>query len=86
MHIFHLDGLTQLARIGDGVVNPKLRVDWPLCRGRGLCHELMPDVVALEKWGYPIVPDSLESHQVADAREAVRVCPTLALRLVDAPR
>jgi len=46
----------------------------------------MPDVVALEKWGYPIVPDSLESHQVADAREAVRVCPTLALRLVDAPR
>lgn len=62
-----------------------MRVDWPLCKGRGLCHELMPDVVVLDEWGHPVVPDLIEPAQLAEAREAVRACPTLALRLVEAP-
>jgi len=57
-----------------------LKVDWPACRARGLCFELLPEAVALDDWGYPVVgevPVELESA----AREAVRACPTLALRL-----
>ena len=61
----------------------RLRVDWPACKARGLCFELLPETVRLDDWGYPVVgtvPPSL----VEAAREAVRVCPTLALRLVTA--
>lgn len=63
----------------------RLRVDWPLCRARGLCHELLPDVVALDEWGYPLVLGTVPEAQLADAREAVRACPQSALRLVEAP-
>ena len=60
----------------------RLRVDWPACRGRGLCHELLPDQVALDEWGYPLLIGELPDDQVVQARRAVRACPTLALRLV----
>ena len=33
----------------------QLRVDWPLCKGRGLCHEVLPELIDLDEWGYPIV-------------------------------
>ena len=33
----------------------QLRVDWPACRARGLCHEVLPDLVDLDEWGYPLV-------------------------------
>ena len=60
----------------------QLRVDWPACRARGLCHEVLPDLVDLDEWGYPIVRGPVTDDLLADAREAVRVCPRLALRLV----
>ena len=60
----------------------RLRVDWPMCRARGLCAELLPERVELDEWGYPRivgeVPDSLLEH----ARAAVSACPHQALRLV----
>ena len=62
----------------------QLRVDWPLCRARGLCHEVLPDLVDLDEWGYPIVRGPVTDDLLADAKEAVRVCPRLALRLVSA--
>ena len=60
----------------------RLRVDPVRCDGRGLCAELLPELVTLDEWGYPIlsphpVPPHLEKH----ARRAVSACPTLALRL-----
>jgi ferredoxin len=62
----------------------RLRVDWPACHAHGLCAELLPEVVTLDEWGYPVlardVPDDLVEH----ARRAVTSCPTLALRLVAA--
>lgn len=58
-----------------------LRVDWPICKARGFCHELVPDRIDLDEWGYPIVKGTVTRAQVAAAREAVRTCPTLALRL-----
>ena len=60
----------------------RLRVDWPSCRARGLCHELLPELVELDEWGYPIVGGEVTDELVADARAAVRACPRLALRLV----
>lgn len=63
----------------------RLRVDWPNCRARGLCHELLPELVDLDEWGYPVVTGEVTPDLVADARAAVRMCPRLALRLVAQP-
>ncbi len=62
---------------------PRLRVDWPRCRARGLCHELLPEVVDLDPWGYPVVDQELPAELVRLAREAVRACPLSALRLIE---
>lgn len=63
----------------------RLRVDWPACHGRGLCAELVPELVALDEWGYPIVEASVPRLLVRLAAEAVDACPHRALRLVDPP-
>jgi ferredoxin len=59
-----------------------LRVDPIACDGHGMCAELLPELVTLDEWGYPIlergpVPPSLERA----ARKAVAACPALALKL-----
>jgi ferredoxin len=63
-------------------VSRQLRVDWPECRARGLCHELLPELVELDEWGYPLVTGEVTDDLLADARAAVRACPRLALRVV----
>lgn len=60
-----------------------LRVDWPECQARGLCAELLPEVVTLDPWGYPVVGGEVIDELLGLAREAVRMCPRLALRLVE---
>ncbi len=59
-----------------------LRVDWPSCTGRGICHGVLPELIQLDDWGYPIVSGPVPPQLISDAREAVRMCPQLALRLV----
>ena len=61
----------------------RLQVDWPTCKAHGVCAELLPEIVELDEWGYPVlapgpVPASLRRY----AQRAVSSCPTLALRLV----
>jgi ferredoxin len=52
------------------------------CDGRGLCAELLPELIVLDDWGHPMISrDPVPSHLMADARETVRACPMLALRL-----
>ena len=63
----------------------QLRVDWPACKARGLCHELLPELIDLDEWGYPIVQGTASNDLLQLAREAARACPTLALRVVPAP-
>jgi ferredoxin len=65
----------------------QLVVDRIRCDGFGMCAELLPELIELDDWGYPIVaagavPDELLDH----ARRAVAVCPVLALRLAATPR
>ena len=57
-------------------------VDRIRCDGYGMCAELLPELIELDDWGYPIIlttaiPEELESL----ARRAVDVCPMLALRI-----
>src|SRR5438046_6953630 len=57
-------------------------VDRIRCDGYGMCAELLPELIELDDWGYPIVrpgavPDELLDHAV----HAVDVCPLLALHL-----
>ena len=60
----------------------QLRVDWPVCRARGLCFELLPEVIELDDWGYPVITGEITAERVAAARAAVRGCPRMALRLI----
>ncbi len=63
-------------------MSARLRVDWPQCHGHGLCYELMPQAVALDEWGYPLVTGDIPDELLAEARAAARACPRLALRVV----
>lgn len=62
-----------------------LRVDPILCDGFGHCHELAPDLVEIDEWGYPVVTTattSLHDRQaLRSARLAVRGCPRQALAI-----
>jgi ferredoxin len=64
----------------------RLRIDWTRCEGRGLCIELLPELLTEDPWGYPLaragsaeipVPGPLRDH----AARAAEQCPRLALRL-----
>ena len=61
----------------------QLRVDWPTCKARGLCFELLPEVIELDDWGYPVITSEVTPELLAAARSAVRGCPTMALRVVE---
>lgn len=60
----------------------QLQVDWQACQGRGLCHELLPELVSLDDWGYPVIAGAVPPELMAHAGRAVRSCPQLALTLV----
>ena len=63
-----------------------LRVDWPACKAHGVCAEILPEVVSLDQWGFPIVSGAVTDDVLEMARAAVKACPTLALRLTQPPR
>ena len=63
----------------------RIRVDWPACRARGLCAELLPEAIKLDEWGYPVVTADVTPELLQLAQEAVVSCPHLALRLVPVP-
>ena len=69
-------------RKGDHFV---LRVDPILCDGYGHCHELAPELVQVDEWGYPIIYEQPTSTNelalLKSARLAVRGCPRQALRI-----
>ena len=63
-----------------------LRVDWPACKAHGICAEILPEVVSLDQWGFPIVSGAVTDDVLEMARAAVKACPTLALRRTQPPR
>jgi len=60
----------------------ELRLNPIKCTGHGLCAELLPELIELDEWGYPIISGlEVAPEAIRDARRAVTACPTLALRL-----
>jgi ferredoxin len=50
-----------------------------------LCAELLPELVALDRWGYPLLADQqVPASLMRRASRAVTDCPALALRLTTA--
>ena len=65
----------------------RVHVDWTRCDGHGSCAELLPELLAVDDWGFPLsrtgardpeVPARLEGR----AAHAERSCPLMALLLV----
>ena len=53
------------------------------CTGHGVCAELLPELVSLDEWGYPIIdPRPVPPALDREARRAVAACPALALKLM----
>ena len=66
----------------------RLHIDWTLCDGRGLCTELLPDLLARDDWGYPLSRNGsrepeIPSEDAKYAKAAVKRCPRLALKILD---
>ena len=59
-----------------------LRIDRIRCDGHGLCAELLPEMISLDDWGYPIIKaGTIPSRLAEHTQRAVEACPVLALRL-----
>lgn len=69
----------------------RLRVDMVACDGIGQCALVAPELVGLDRWGYPVLRDrdgagavtgaGDDERDAAAARRAVRACPRRALWL-----
>jgi ferredoxin len=60
----------------------RLHLDPAACTGHGLCADLLPELVELDEWGFPVLrADAVSPDLLPHARRAVNACPTLALRL-----
>jgi ferredoxin len=60
----------------------QLRINPVACTGHGLCSELLPELIMLDEWGYPLIPDPRVPLRLRRAaRRAVTGCPALALAL-----
>ncbi|XVQ87611.1 NADH-ubiquinone oxidoreductase-F iron-sulfur binding region domain-containing protein [Microbispora siamensis] len=60
----------------------RLVVDWTRCQGHGLCAHLVPELVKLDRHGFPVFMDTgVPSWLLGEAQKAVEMCPALALRV-----
>ena len=67
----------------------RLHIDWTRCDGHGSCADLLPEVLDVDDFGFPVVRSGERDAAVARrdetaARHAVRSCPVLALKLYKA--
>lgn len=59
-----------------------LRVDPIACTGHGICEELLPELIRLDDWGYPIIdPGPIDRNLMPDVERTIAACPALALRI-----
>ena len=71
-------------------MSTRLHIDWTRCDGHGSCVELLPQLLAVDDYGFPLSRsgerDPVVPRRDADAAaHAVRNCPLMALRTYDAP-
>jgi ferredoxin len=59
-----------------------ITIDPIACDGYGYCAELLPEAIALDDWGYPMVDaHALAPELSALAKRAARDCPTRAIAI-----
>ncbi len=68
-----------------------LHIDWTRCDGHGSCAELLPELLGLDDFGFPITRSgerdpAIPRRDHESARHAVRNCPVMALRLYERTR
>jgi len=92
-HVFHstcgrpVRGVLPLPEGPEVAEAKQLMVDWVRCEGHGLCAHLVPELIHLDKTGYPVVmPIPVPPWLEKDAQQAVDMCPALALRLAADPK
>ncbi len=69
----------------------QLELNPTACDAHGFCVELLPELITLDEWGYPLLATgtlsvSVPAHLLSAARKAVGACPVSALRLVQYER
>lgn len=64
-----------------------LRINPVACSGHGVCASMLPELISLDEWGYPLVQaaGTVPAELAKAARVAVARCPALALRLEPRP-
>jgi NADH:ubiquinone oxidoreductase subunit F (NADH-binding)/ferredoxin len=92
-HVFHsscgrpVRGVLPLPDGPETADAKQLMVDWVRCEGHGLCAHLVPELIHLDKTGFPVIlPIPVPPWLEKDARQAVEMCPALALRLAADPK
>ena len=66
--------------MSDATKSALLRVDPIACEGIAICAHLAPDVLELDRWGFPITPRTpLQGAALDQAKKAARGCPKRAL-------
>lgn len=67
----------------------RVEVDFDLCQGHAECQAEAPDWFTVPKGSEAVVRarrGEIPDEQLAAVRDAVKYCPTQALRLVEDPR
>jgi NADH:ubiquinone oxidoreductase subunit F (NADH-binding)/ferredoxin len=92
-HVFHsscgrpVRGILPLPDGPETADAKQLMVDWVRCQGHGLCAHLVPELIHLDKTGFPVImPIPVPPWLEKDAQQAVEMCPALALRLAADPK
>lgn len=64
----------------------RLRVDWIRCDGYGTCSDMLPELIAVDEWRFPILLAPVVPRELLDeARRAADCCPMKALVLERVP-
>ena len=79
-HVFHgscgrpVRGVLPLESEHD---QPRLQVDWTRCEGHGLCAQLVPELIHVDRNGYPVFLDAPVPFWLQrEAQQAVEMCPS----------
>jgi ferredoxin len=62
----------------------RIKVDPIRCDAFGMCAELLPERIALDDWGYPVIDGRRLTGRLLElANDAVAACPRGALWIAD---
>lgn len=64
-----------------------IAIDPTRCDAFGYCAELVPELIGVDEWGYPVLRSGEVPPWLAErAREAARQCPRRAVHVLDVRR